>query len=124
MGKLSVEVVSAKNLKREDGVLGKNDPYVQLKIGHLLSAQKHRTATKKDAGATADFNEKFEFTAGPNDDLKVFLFDDDHVHDDDIGSAKIPLKGVFETGQLQQWVTIGEGSKNHGEILLNLRALP
>jgi len=80
MGKLIVDVVSARNLKHEDGLLGKNDPYLELKIGHLLSAQKHKTKTHKDAGSSVDFGETFEFHAEPKDDLKVRLFDDDLVN--------------------------------------------
>ncbi|KXN70884.1 hypothetical protein CONCODRAFT_85016 [Conidiobolus coronatus NRRL 28638] len=123
MGRIAVDVISARNLKHEDGLLGKNDPYLELKIGHLLSAQKHKTKTHKNAGSTVDFNETFEFNAEPNDDLKVRLYDDDLIKDDEIGSAKIPLQGVFQTGQVESWYTIGEGSKTRGEVLLRIRAL-
>ncbi|KAF9561025.1 Extended synaptotagmin-3 [Mortierella alpina] len=120
MGKIIVDVLSARNLKHEDGLLGKIDPYLELKIGHLLSAQKHKTKTHKDAGSSVDFNETFEFTAEPHDDLKVRLYDDDLVNDDEAGQAKIPLQGVFETGQLESWFPLGK--KSHGEVLLRLRA--
>ncbi|CAO3565315.1 unnamed protein product [Mortierella alpina] len=123
MGKLIVDVLSARNLKHEDGLLGKNDPYLELKIGHLLSAQKHKTKTHKNAGGSVNFDQTFEFTAEPNDDLKVALYDDDLIHDDEAGHAKIPLQGVFETGEVEQWYTLGEGSHVRGEVLLRLRTL-
>ncbi|KAG0233282.1 Extended synaptotagmin-3 [Actinomortierella wolfii] len=121
--RLAVTVIQAKDLKREDGLLGKNDPYVKLSIGHLLNKQKHRTATKKNESGTVVFDETFEFEAKPDQDLKVEVFDDDLVSDDDIGSTKIPLDRVFESGQIQQWYQIGEGSKFRGEVELRLTLL-
>ncbi|KAF9327334.1 hypothetical protein BGZ91_001513 [Linnemannia elongata] len=104
--RINVEVLRARDLKREDGILGKNDPYVELSIGHkLLGGQKHKTATHKNQTG----------------DVKVY--DDDVVSDDDIGHTKIPLDSLFETGQIQQWYQIGEGSKVRGQIELRLSVI-
>jgi hypothetical protein len=122
MPKIIVDVISARNLHSEDGLFGNNDPYVVLKVGHLLHLQKHKTKTVKNAGSSADFNETFEFDVRESDDLKVRLFDDDLIKDDKIGEAKIPLQGVFQTGQVESWYQIGEGKKTRGEVLLRIRA--
>ncbi|KAG9063371.1 hypothetical protein KI688_004253 [Linnemannia hyalina] len=119
---MPVQVIRARDLKREDGLIGKNDPYVELSIGHrLLGGQKHKTATVKNQSGDVQFeNEIFEFNAKPTDELKVKVLDDDLVHDDDIGHTKIPLDTLFQSGQLQQWYQIGEGSKVRGQIEIRL----
>jgi hypothetical protein len=122
MTKILVDVIAARNLKGEDGLLGKNDPYLQLKVGNMLTGQKHKTKTHKNAGSQVDFGESFEFDVHEDDDLRVRLYDDDFIKDDKIGEAKIPLRGVFEQGQLQSWFPLGEGSKCNGEVLLNIHS--
>ncbi|KAG0073057.1 hypothetical protein BGZ90_011702 [Linnemannia elongata] len=122
--RINVEVLRARDLKREDGILGKNDPYVELSIGHkLLGGQKHKTATHKNQTGDVEFGESFVFDAKASDDLKVKVYDDDVVSDDDIGHTKIPLDSLFETGQIQQWYQIGEGSKVRGQIELRLSVI-
>ncbi|KAF9119103.1 Arf guanine nucleotide exchange factor syt1 [Mortierella sp. 14UC] len=122
--RINVEVIRARDLKREDGILGKNDPYIVLSIGHtLLGGQKHKTATHKNETGDVEFGESFIFNAKPSDELKVKVFDDDLVNDDDIGSTKIPLDSLFESQQIQQWYQIGEGSKVRGQIELRLTVL-
>ncbi|KAF9146476.1 hypothetical protein BG015_011581 [Linnemannia schmuckeri] len=122
--RINVEVLRAKDLKREDGVLGKNDPYVVLSIGHtLLGGQKHKTETHKNQTGDVEFGESFIFNAKSSDELKVKVYDDDVVSDDDIGSTKIPLETLFQSGQIHQWYQIGEGSKVRGQIELRLTLL-
>ncbi|KAF9081574.1 hypothetical protein BGX27_004857 [Mortierella sp. AM989] len=122
---IKVEVLRAKDLKREDGILGKNDPYVELSIGHtLLGGQKHKTETHKNQSGDVEFGESFTFkNVKPNDELKVKVYDDDLVSDDDIGKTKIPLDTLFESGQITQWYQIGEGSKVRGQLELRLTVL-
>ncbi|KAG0063300.1 hypothetical protein BGZ89_009967 [Linnemannia elongata] len=122
--RIKVEVLRARDLKREDGILGKNDPYVELSIGHkLLGGQKHKTATHKNQTGDVEFGESFEFDAKASDDLKVKVYDDDLVSDDDIGHTKIPLDSLFEANRIQQWYQIGEGSKVRGQVELRLSVI-
>ncbi|KAG0029624.1 Extended synaptotagmin-3 [Podila clonocystis] len=122
--RINVEVLRAKGLKREDGILGKNDPYVVLSIGHsLLGGQKHKTATHKNQTGDVEFGESFIFNAKPKDELKVKVYDDDLVSDDDIGYTKIPLDSLFESNHIKQWYQIGEGSKVRGQVELSLSVL-
>ncbi|KAF9318928.1 Arf guanine nucleotide exchange factor syt1 [Podila horticola] len=122
--RINVEVLRAKDLKREDGLLGKNDPYVVLTIGHrLLGGQKHKTATQKNQNGEVEFGESFTFDAKPSDELKVKVYDDDLISDDDIGYTKIPLDTLFESNQIKQWYQIGEGSKVRGQVELRLNVL-
>ncbi|KAG0001286.1 Extended synaptotagmin-3 [Entomortierella chlamydospora] len=124
MSQISVQVLRAKGLKREDGILGKNDPYVVVSIGHrLLGGQRHKTQTKKNDSGDVEFGDVFQFTANPGDELKVKVYDDDVIHDDDIGETKIPLESLFESRAIRQWYQIGEGSKFRGEVELELLVL-
>ncbi|KAF9584314.1 Arf guanine nucleotide exchange factor syt1 [Lunasporangiospora selenospora] len=123
MSQIEVTVIRAKDLKREDGLLGRNDPYVKLSIGHLLNKQKFKTATQKNQSGDVEFGESFIFDATPSDELKVEVYDDDLVHDDDIGHTKVPLETLFGSGVLRQWYQIGEGSKVRGQVELQLRVL-
>ncbi|KAK3820973.1 MAG: C2 domain-containing protein [Linnemannia gamsii] len=119
---INVEVLRAKGLKREDGILGKNDPYVEVSIGHrLLGGQKKKTSTQKNQAGDVEFNESLTFeNVKPSDELKVKVYDDDLVSDDDIGSTKIPLDSLFESNRIQQWYQIGEGSKVRGQVEIRL----
>ncbi|KAF9977794.1 hypothetical protein BGZ73_004861 [Actinomortierella ambigua] len=122
---LKVQVHQARDLKREDGILGKNDPYVELSIGHLFNKQKKKTQVVKNASGIVDFGDDqvFEFEAKPDDTLRVKVFDDDLVSDDDIGGTKIPLDTVFESKKIKQWYQLGEGSKFRGQLELTLTVL-
>jgi Ca2+-dependent lipid-binding protein len=119
---VNVKVIRAKDLKREDGILGKNDPYVELSIGHrLMGGQKYKTATQKNSSGEVLFDENFTFhDLSKESKLKVKVFDDDLVSDDDIGHTTIPLETLFEQGMVHQWYQIGEGSKFRGEVELSL----
>lgn len=122
--RINVHVIRARDLKREDGAFGKNDPYVEVSIGHtLLGGKKYKTATQKDTAGEVVFDESFTFDAKPSDTLKVKVYDDDVVSDDDIGSTKIPLDTLFQQGQVKQFYQIGEGSKVRGQVELHLSVL-
>ncbi|KAG0284038.1 hypothetical protein BGZ96_011603 [Linnemannia gamsii] len=121
--RISVHVIRATDLKREDGLLGKNDPYIVLSIGHLLNKQKFKTKTHKNQAGTVEFNEEFEFKADASDKLKVKVYDDDLVSDDDIGETEIKLDTLFQHGQDKQAFAIGEGSKIRGRVELHLKVI-
>ncbi|KAF9920708.1 hypothetical protein FBU30_009367 [Linnemannia zychae] len=123
MSQLEVTVIRARNLKREDGILGHNDPYVRIAVDKGLIHKWQKTATCKDAGGEPEFNETMVFDIEPNQDLILEVKDDDLVHDDEIGRTKIPVAGVFETGGVESWYQIGKGSKYNGEVFLRMRPL-
>jgi Ca2+-dependent lipid-binding protein len=120
MSRLQVTVVSARNLANKDGLLGKNDPYVIVKCGHF---NKHQTKTQSNAGANADFNETFDLELKDSKDIEIEVYDKDHLRDDLIGKAKVPIGSVLQQGSVESWYAIGEGAKNSGEVLLKIRVI-
>ncbi|MER5776781.1 C2 domain-containing protein [Streptomyces sp. NPDC002039] len=118
---LRVTVVGARNLKHEDGLLGKNDPYAVVSVG----AQSHRTKTVRAAGSTVTWNETFTFTApSAEDDLELQLMDDDLLKADPIGHARIPVQDIAIGETRESWHQVGEGSKARGEVHLQITGEP
>ncbi|KAI0221324.1 Extended synaptotagmin-3 [Massospora cicadina] len=87
MGSLKVDVVEGRNLSNMDGMFGKNDAYVIVKVKN----QKHKTNIIAKGGKNPVWNESFYFTVSAGDEVEVEVYDYDKIKDDLIGSVKIPL---------------------------------
>ncbi|KAF9165303.1 hypothetical protein BGX21_001641 [Mortierella sp. AD011] len=123
MRKVEVNVVKVRNLKRQHAFRGSNDPYVRIAPDRGLIHHWQKTNTIKDAGAEAEFDKQMTFEVKPDGNLLLEVKDSDLIHDDEIGRTKIPMSDVFETGAVECWYQIGEGSKYSGEVYLQMRAL-
>ncbi|KAI9297926.1 C2-domain-containing protein [Neoconidiobolus thromboides FSU 785] len=116
--RIQITIKEARNLTNQDGLFGKNDAYISIKIG----GKEQRTKVLKNAGGNATWNEVLQFEANENDEIDVQVKDHDTIKDDLIGSIQIPVLGIFHIGQIENWYTISLGSKNSGEVLLHLKA--
>ncbi|UJR27716.1 hypothetical protein I4U23_008993 [Adineta vaga] len=115
-GQLSVTIVEAKELKDEDTVTGANDAYVEV---YLDDDYKQRTATISNSN-NPQWNETFQFRVEEKQDhLHIKVYDDDGPTDrDSIGSAKIKLASVKQTGTFDDWVKLPKlmGLKSSGTV--------
>ena len=106
VGRLSVRVQRATELRNMDGLLGKNDPFVKLSLaGPGELCQSVRTKTHDGAGAEAKWDEGFSMdvydchalepaaaSSWPAHALRIVVTDEDMLGDDDvIGECIVPL---------------------------------
>ncbi len=125
IGKLTVFVVSGKNLKDMD-TIGKQDPYLVLQAGRLPEV---KGAVMTDGGTNPAFNQRFTFDL-PNSDelndgkLRINVFDEDVGKDDHIGSGDITFVELIRAGAAGLAVPIYQSGSNlsnktkTGDILL------
>ncbi|CAF0800576.1 unnamed protein product [Adineta ricciae] len=115
-GQLSVTIVEAKELHDEDTFTGSNDAYVEV---YLDDDYKQRTATISNS-TTPQWNETFQFRVEANQDhLHIKVYDDDGAAGrDSIGSAKIKLNTVKQSGSFDDWVKLPKlmGLKSNGQV--------
>ncbi|KAG9306061.1 hypothetical protein G9A89_020256 [Geosiphon pyriformis] len=108
--------VAARKLKDED-LVGKSDPYVELWLDDKKYKQK--TTTKKGT-LTPTWNEDFKFniTDDRKHSLHLKVLDEDIGDDDKIGETKIDLEEVYKKGYVDQWIKLPAlfGLTSHGEI--------
>jgi hypothetical protein len=98
-GNLTVTVVDAKDLNKEDH-LTRNDPYCYIRIGSILKGtrQKFQTKTINGGGNNVTWNETHTFKMSglkSDSNLRVAVYDKDFIKDDYIGLVKIPLSELF-----------------------------
>lgn len=116
-GSLEVRVMSAYDLRHVQS-LGRQDPYVVLRIGTFTET----TKVAKDAGRQATWNESMHFHIGSEAAFTVSVMDKNKLLSDKfIGSATIPLGPVRQ--QRSQKVAVGlldERRRPAGSIELHL----
>ncbi|CAG8460174.1 9620_t:CDS:2 [Cetraspora pellucida] len=115
-GPLKVTVVEAKNLKDED-VLGKSDPYVEL---WLDKNYKQKTTTKTNT-LNPQYNETFTFHCDGHRHLHLRVVDKDMMSDDEIGTGQVNLSDI-KNGFAEVWVKLPKmlGLMSNGEVFLRL----
>ncbi|KAI8060898.1 C2 domain-containing protein [Gongronella butleri] len=121
-GVLTVTVVSAKNLHKED--LGTNDAFVQLWFD-----EKYKQKTSVVKSKTPEWNETFTFNfeEGSRDHkLCLKVLDEDPLSNDKIGDTKIDISPTFNGQVIDEWVKLphGLGLFSHGEVHIIARFQP
>lgn len=123
IGTLEVHLISAHGLKCSD-VLSKSDPYVLLSC----STQTQRSQTASNQGPNPVWNQTFKFPVEQDaHELSLRVMDSDFLEDDDdLGLAKIPLRGVISAGKLAAtpFNVVQPDGKFHGEIKVELKFIP
>ncbi|KXN70882.1 hypothetical protein CONCODRAFT_17295 [Conidiobolus coronatus NRRL 28638] len=117
MTKLKINIKSLRNLVNKEGVSGKNDIYIVIKVG---MCEKFKTKTFENAKDNCEFNETFDLEADEGDLIKFKVLDEDTLIDDETGHFEINVDEVVEKGKVDDWFDIGIDSQWTGEINLSL----
>lgn len=115
-GVLSVTVVEARNLHKED-LGGHNDPYVEL---WLDEDYKQRSGVQKDTENPV-YNETFTFNIEEGSSKHKLYFkvnDKDVAGKDKIGDGKLDIAEAFQGQPIDTWAKLPAklGLTSHGEI--------
>ncbi|CAF0883887.1 unnamed protein product [Didymodactylos carnosus] len=101
-------VLAGRHLKHED-VGSEDDAYVEL----WLDDQKDKQRTKViNNSNNPTWNETLVFDLGDKkcDYLHMAVYDKDPVGQDHIGSAKVNLKNVYDSGESTEWISLVPGT--------------
>ncbi|KAI9472471.1 MAG: C2 domain-containing protein [Benjaminiella poitrasii] len=115
-GVLSVTVVEARNLKKED-FAGHNDPYVELWFD---KEYKQRSETVHDTENPV-WNQTFTFNIEEGSSWHKLYFkvvDKDKVDDDKIGEGHLDVADAFKGQPVDTWAKLPAklGLSSHGEV--------
>mmetsp|Transcript_10466 Transcript_10466/g.21612 ORF Transcript_10466/g.21612 Transcript_10466/m.21612 type:complete len:251 (-) Transcript_10466:115-867(-) len=87
-GVLKVRIEKIEDFKDEAGFMDKTDPFVEVQCGE----ETFKTATKKNAGGAAEFNEEFAFNKKEGvAELKAKVYDKDTLNNDTLGERVFDL---------------------------------
>ncbi|SAM00495.1 hypothetical protein [Absidia glauca] len=116
-GVLSVTVVEAKDLHKED--LFKNDPYVEI---YFDEKYKQRTQEVKSSN-NPTWNETFTFNIAQGSHehkLRIRVNDKDLVGSDKIGEGKLDVTDAYNGVIIDTWIKLPAklGLTSHGEVHL------
>jgi len=113
-GRLDISVVRGINLKAGQGVFGKADPYVKVKIGD----QEFITETHSQGGKNPLWNNKFEFEITSEKELEVEVMDKEIVGSDKfMGKARVGILDWIAQGKFDgKFELLDKSGKVAGEI--------
>eukprot|EP01120_Amphizonella_sp_Union-15-10_P013982 TRINITY_DN6614_c0_g1_i2.p1 TRINITY_DN6614_c0_g1~~TRINITY_DN6614_c0_g1_i2.p1 ORF type:complete len:129 (-),score=26.44 TRINITY_DN6614_c0_g1_i2:26-412(-) len=118
---LQVKVHEARHLKKMD-VFGKSDPYIVLNCDGRI---RQTDVVKKNLNPS--WNQTFEFEFDKKHiknppDLEVSCFDKETIgKDKEIGTFKVPLKGMFKSDKYDEWFELKDKKgKETGEVHLEI----
>ena len=119
-GKLIVKVKSAK-LTHDTELIGKMDPYCQIKFG----GQTHRTRTHKRGGKVPKWEELFQFDIQGERELSFACYDEEKYKKDDfIGEGVYSLEDVFSRLKIEDQARLQYKNKSAGVVHLDLEFRP
>ena len=115
---LCVVVHQARNIEKK-GLLGKADPYVQIKLGN--ETRKSETVDN-DHNPVWNFETKFNFSEESPEEIRFEVFDEDIGKDDTLGETIISLEEIPSKQIVNKWIPL-EKCKS-GELCLSIKMLP
>lgn len=123
-GVLTVTLVEARNLKKED-LGGHDDAYVEL---WLDEDYKQRSETVKDSENPV-FNQTFTFNVNEGSSkhkLEFKVLDKDVAGHDKIGSGKLDVAPAFKGEIIDTWTKLPAklGLTSHGELHFTVQFVP
>jgi len=118
-GKLVVKVVKGIDLKAGQGMFGKADPYVRLKIG----GQEQATKPHAQGGKNPVWNQEFDFEISTEKELEIDVMDKEQVGNDKfMGRAKVGIMDWIALGHFEGEINVlDKAEKEVGKINVNVK---
>mmetsp|Transcript_5267 Transcript_5267/g.11254 ORF Transcript_5267/g.11254 Transcript_5267/m.11254 type:complete len:672 (-) Transcript_5267:99-2114(-) len=116
-GKLVVTIIRGVNLKAGQGVFGRADPYVRVKIGDkALFTNPH-----KSGGKNPEWNEEFEFEMTTEKELEIEVLDKEVIGSDKfMGFARVNILDWVAQGEYQGAIELlDQSNRNAGRLAVN-----
>mmetsp|Transcript_10324 Transcript_10324/g.21712 ORF Transcript_10324/g.21712 Transcript_10324/m.21712 type:complete len:326 (-) Transcript_10324:280-1257(-) len=129
-GILNVMVVEARNMTdKKDGLFGKQDPYVLLRVSHCTEVK--RTKTIKNGGKNCRWmqNLNFTITSAAMTDMRLFVevYDEDPGRDELVGGCEVPLHSLVNSptsAQERSYSLTSKSGKYAGDIVIGVTFNP
>lgn len=117
-GKLTVTIIKGVNLTAGQGVFGRADPYVKLKLGNA----EFTTKPHKNGGKNPEWKEEFNFEITTERELEIEIMDKEIVGDDKfMGFARVGILDWVARGNYEGTIELLDRS-NHNVGDLAVRA--
>ncbi|KAL7549562.1 hypothetical protein ACHAWF_012833 [Thalassiosira exigua] len=109
-GKLVVTILKGLNLKAGQGVFGRADPYVKLKLGD----SEFVSNTHKNGGKNPEWREEFEFEITTERELEIEVMDKEVVGDDKfMGFARVGILDWIAKGNYEGAIELLDKLNHH-----------
>jgi len=120
-GTITFRPIEGKFNKDKD-LIGKMDPYCKFKIGW----HRGKSTVAKSEGTNPTWGgEAITLKCKGQEFAKIKVKDHDRLrHDDNLGSAKIPLAQLYEQGSLAQWIPLTKRGTVMGEVYVEMEYAP
>lgn len=116
-GKLVVTIIKGLNLKAGQGVLGRADPYVKIKLGdHDFTSNTH-----KNGGKNPEWKEEFEFEITTERELEITVMDKEVVGEDKfMGFARVGILDWVAQGNFKGAIELLDKLNHHaGQLAIS-----
>jgi len=120
-GTITFRPIEGKFNKDKD-LIGKMDPYCKFKIGW----HRGKSTVAKSEGTNPTWGgEAITIKCKGQEFAKIKVKDHDKLrHDDNLGSAKIPLAQLYQQGSLAQWIPLTKRDVVVGEVYVEMEYAP
>jgi len=120
-GTVTFRPIEGKFNKDKD-LIGKMDPYCKFKIGW----HRGKSTVAKSEGVNPTWGgEAITIKCKGQEFAKIKVKDHDKLrHDDNLGSAKIPLAQLYQQGSLAQWIPLTKRGDVVGEVYVEMEYAP
>ncbi|KAL3796651.1 hypothetical protein HJC23_009951 [Cyclotella cryptica] len=116
-GKLVLKIIRGVNLKAGQGVFGRADPYITLRLG----STEFRTKTDKNGGKNPEWDEEFHWEITTERELEIEIMDKEIVGEDKfMGTARVGILDWIAQGSYEGAIEILDKSNhNAGQLVVS-----
>lgn len=116
-GKLVITIIKGLNLKAGQGVFGRADPYVKLRIGD----NEFTTSTHKNGGKNPEWKEEFEFEITTERELEIEILDKEVIGEDKfMGLARVGILDWISQGRYEGAIELFDKFNHHaGQLAIS-----
>ena len=117
-GKLVVTIIKGLNLKAGQGVFGRADPYVRLRVGDSECT----TTPHKNGGKNPEWKEEFEFEITTEEELEIEMFDKEVIGEDKfMALARVGILDWVAQGRYEGTIELFDKHNRHaGELAVSV----